>query len=135
LTIAEVGGEDAIDAALIWIVILGCSVAILAAWWKYLGTLQARKDLKETARASEARGRPPQRSRRSSMNKSGIFISYRRQDEPNFAGRLYDRLVAQFGRSNVFIDVDTIELGLDFAEVIDKSLSQCKVMIVVIGKQ
>lgn len=69
------------------------------------------------------------------MNRLGIFISYRRQDEPNFAGRLYDRLVTQFGRSNVFIDVDTIELGLDFAEVIDESLSQCKVMIVIIGKQ
>jgi len=65
---------------------------------------------------------------------SGIFISYRRQDEPNFAGRLYDRLVARFGRSKVFIDVDTIELGLDFAEVIDQSLSQCEIMIVVIGK-
>lgn len=64
----------------------------------------------------------------------GIFISYRRQDEPNFAGRLYDRLVGRFGKTNVFIDVDTIELGLDFGEVIDQSLSQCKIMIVVIGK-
>jgi hypothetical protein len=33
------------------------------------------------------------------------------------------------------MDVDTIELGLDFTEVIDQSLSQCKIMIVVIGKQ
>jgi hypothetical protein len=65
---------------------------------------------------------------------SGVFISYRRQDEPNFAGRLYDRLVARFGRTNVFMDVDTIELGLDFAEVIDQSLSRCRIMVVVIGK-
>ena len=65
---------------------------------------------------------------------SGIFISYRRQDEPNFAGRLYDRLAAHFGRDIVFIDVDTIDLGLDFADVIDQSLAQCRVMIVVIGR-
>lgn len=65
---------------------------------------------------------------------SGIFISYRRQDEPNFAGRLYDRLVARFGRDDVFMDVDTIELGVDFLQVIEQSLSRCGVMIVVIGK-
>jgi TIR domain len=65
---------------------------------------------------------------------AGIFISYRRQDEPNFAGRLYDRLVAHFGKDNVFMDVDSIELGLDFVDVINQSLSYCKVLIVVIGK-
>lgn len=68
------------------------------------------------------------------IQRSGIFISYRRQDEPNFAGRLYDRLAEHFGRDNVFIDVDSIELGLDFVDVINRSLSQCKVVIVVIGK-
>ena len=67
--------------------------------------------------------------------RSGIFISYRRQDEPNFAGRLYDRLAGHFGRDTVFMDVDTIDLGLDFAEVIDQSLAGCRVMIVVIGKR
>jgi hypothetical protein len=66
---------------------------------------------------------------------AGIFISYRRQDEPNFAGRLYDRLATHFGRDRVFIDVDTIDLGVDFAEVIDQSLSRCPIMIVVIGKR
>ena len=66
---------------------------------------------------------------------SGIFISYRRQDEPNFAGRLYDRLAARYGRETVFMDVDTIDLGVDFAEVIDQSLARCQVMIVVIGRE
>ena len=64
----------------------------------------------------------------------GIFISERRQDVPNFAGRLYDRLAAHFGRDRVFMDVDTIDLGLDFADVIDESLARCGVMIVVIGE-
>jgi TIR domain len=65
----------------------------------------------------------------------GIFISYRRQDEPNFAGRrLYERLVERFSNERVFIDVDSIDLSLGFAEVIDRSLARCKIMLVVIGK-
>lgn len=47
---------------------------------------------------------------------------------------MYDRLVAEFGRGNVFKDVDDIPLGLDFAEHLDKAVSQCQVVIVVIGK-
>lgn len=64
----------------------------------------------------------------------GLFISYRRQDEPNFAGRLYDRLVLRFGADRLFLDVDSIELGVDFGEVIDRSLGRCKVMLVIIGR-
>jgi hypothetical protein len=66
---------------------------------------------------------------------AGIFISYRRTDEPGFAGRLYDRLVAKLGDDYVFMDVDSIELGVDFAEELRKSLSQCAVFMTLIGKQ
>jgi hypothetical protein len=66
---------------------------------------------------------------------AAIFISYRRDDDPAFAGRLYDKLTATFGPENVFIDVDAIELGLDFTVVIDRSLSQCKALVAVIGKE
>ena len=75
------------------------------------------------------------RFRRRRGTADGIFISYRRQDEPAFAGRLYDRLVDQFGARRVFIDVDSVELGLDFAEVIDDSLTQCRVLLVVMGER
>lgn len=44
----------------------------------------------------------------------GIFISYRRSDNPDAVGRLYDRLVSGFGKSAVFKDVDSIPLGQDF---------------------
>ena len=64
---------------------------------------------------------------------NGIFISYRRRDEPNFTGRLYDRLVARFGTGRVFMDIDSIELGVDFSVVIESSLRRCAVMLVVIG--
>jgi MFS family permease len=66
--------------------------------------------------------------------KGGIFISYRRRDEPNFTGRLYDRLALRFGDDRVFMDIDSIELGVDFTEAIERSLRKCSVMLVIVGK-
>lgn len=66
---------------------------------------------------------------------NGIFVSYRRQDEPNFAGRLSDRLVARFGKENIFMDVDSIGIGVDFVKAMDHSLSQSRALIVIIGKR
>jgi hypothetical protein len=65
---------------------------------------------------------------------SGIFISYRRDDTAGYAGRLYDALAAHFGRSLVFIDVDSIRAGEDFVEVIDRWIAGCSVVIVLIGR-
>ena len=62
-----------------------------------------------------------------------IFISYRRSDTAAFAGRLYDRLTARFGRDQVFMDVDSIEPGVDFVDTIDRTLGRCTVFIAVIG--
>src|SRR5262249_50333229 len=64
-----------------------------------------------------------------------IFISYRRDDAADASGRLYDRLVGQFGEANVFKDVDTIPLGVDFRTVLGEAVGQCAVMLVVIGRQ
>jgi uncharacterized membrane protein YeaQ/YmgE (transglycosylase-associated protein family) len=63
----------------------------------------------------------------------GVFISYRRQDAPDLAGRLYDRLAEHFGKDRVFMDVDSIEPGLDFGEVISRGVASCAAMLVVIG--
>ena len=46
----------------------------------------------------------------------GVFISYRRQESSDFAGRLYDRSADRFGEGQVFMHVDAIEPGVDFAE-------------------
>ena len=35
-----------------------------------------------------------------------IFVSYRRDDTAPYAGRLYDRLTAHFGKGQVFMDID-----------------------------
>jgi hypothetical protein len=63
----------------------------------------------------------------------GIFVSYRRQETSHLAGRLADRLADRFGEGQVFIDVDTIEPGVDFAEEIDRAVATCKVLLAVIG--
>jgi hypothetical protein len=60
-------------------------------------------------------------------------VSYRRGDSGH-AGRLYDALSSRFGTDNVFMDVDTIDPGADFAEVINRAVTSCDVVIALIGR-
>ena len=64
-----------------------------------------------------------------------LFISYRRADSVDISGRLYDRLADHFGEGNVFKDVDSIPLGVDFRDHIENMVSKCSVLLVVIGSQ
>jgi TIR domain-containing protein len=63
-----------------------------------------------------------------------IFISYRRDETSGHAGRLYDALADRFGPEHVFMDVDAIDLGADFARVIAGAVTSCDVVIAVIGR-
>src|SRR5215469_14357730 len=63
----------------------------------------------------------------------GVFISYRREESSYAAGRLADRLTGRFGAEQVFIDVETIEPGVDFAEAISRAVGACVVLVAVIG--
>jgi TonB family protein len=65
--------------------------------------------------------------------KGKLFINYRREDTAPYAGRLYDRLTAHFGEDQVFIDIDQIDPGEDFVEVINRKVSACDIAIVSIG--
>ena len=69
------------------------------------------------------------------MSKGQIFISYRRDDAAGYARALYDRLAQHFSSERVFMDVDAIEPGLPFDDVIQQALSQCEVLLVVIGRR
>lgn len=64
---------------------------------------------------------------------TSIFISYRRHDCAGHAGRLYDGLVARFGKAGVFMDIDAIEPGVDFGMRIDEAVGACSVLVVLIG--
>jgi class 3 adenylate cyclase len=62
-----------------------------------------------------------------------IFLSYRREDSAAYAGRLYDDLVGRFGYDNVFIDINSIEPGVDFAEAVETTVAKCDTVLVLIG--
>jgi hypothetical protein len=62
-----------------------------------------------------------------------LFISYRRGDARGIAGRLSDTLGAYFGDERVFRDIESIEGGADFGNVIEESLQTADAVIVLIG--
>jgi hypothetical protein len=65
-----------------------------------------------------------------------IFISYRRGDSGLNAGWLHHHLSNKFkDKASFFIDVGSIPLGEDFEKEIRRSVSQCELLIAVIGPQ
>jgi hypothetical protein len=65
---------------------------------------------------------------------ASVFVSYRRGDAPGHAGRLYDRLVERFGEAKVFKDLDSLEPGADFLEVVEETIARCDSLVAVIGR-
>lgn len=62
-----------------------------------------------------------------------IFLNYRRADGASQAGHIYDRLVQQFGRHRVFLDVEALEPGVDYVEGLEREIGRCAALLVVIG--
>ena len=63
-----------------------------------------------------------------------IFISYRRGETGGYAGRLHDRLVAEFGDAAVFMDLSAIDPGVDFEERIEEAVGGAEAVLVMIGR-
>ena len=63
-----------------------------------------------------------------------IFINYRRDDVAGVAGRLSDSLGRYFGDGRVFRDVDGIDAGANFEEVLKTTTQSADAMIVLIGR-
>ena len=61
-----------------------------------------------------------------------VFISYRRADCMVHAGRLAENLTWRAG-AEVFLDVESIPLGVSFPEWIDREIAACDAVLVVIG--
>ena len=64
-----------------------------------------------------------------------VFISYRREDTADAAGRVYDRLSRLLSKSNVFFDVSTIGGGEDFKEKIVSAIGRSDAALVFIGRE
>jgi TIR domain-containing protein len=65
----------------------------------------------------------------------GIFLSYRRADAAPYARLLQTQFRERLPDARVFMDLDSIEAGLDFAEVIRGALDSCAVLVALIGRQ
>ncbi len=61
-----------------------------------------------------------------------IFISYRREDSAYAAGIIRDRLSRAFS-GTIFMDVDTIPIGVDYRDHIGNEVAQCDLMLALIG--
>ena len=62
-----------------------------------------------------------------------IFLSYRREDSADVAGRIFDHLERRFGRDRLFLDVDAIRYGDDFRHRIGEALDRTGVLLAIIG--
>jgi hypothetical protein len=106
-----------------WIAGIGITLLIIPAFWRWY----------------DQRNKKPKELEKLRQNKPGneslgnIFISYRRSDSADIVGRIYDRLIDEFGRNPIFKDVDSIPFGVDFKEYLDKRVSECKVLLAVIA--
>jgi len=65
---------------------------------------------------------------------ANIFINYRREGSSGHSGRLFDALRGHFA-GRLFMDIDTLEPGVDFVEAIEQAVGSCEVLIVVIGRE
>jgi hypothetical protein len=62
-----------------------------------------------------------------------VFISYRRVDSQHVAARIYERFIRHFGKDDVFMDVETIDLGEDFRGAISRAVGKCNALLAIIG--
>ena len=62
-----------------------------------------------------------------------IFVNYRRDDSAPHALSIAQYLEREFGARNVFIDIDRMRAGQNFHKVLEQRLSDCSIVLTVIG--
>jgi hypothetical protein len=62
-----------------------------------------------------------------------ISISYRRADSEAMTGRIFDRLIAHYGKEAIFRDIDDIPAGIDFRVHINETLRSTNVLLAIVG--
>ncbi len=64
-----------------------------------------------------------------------IAISYRRADSEAMTGRIFDRLIAHYGKEAIFRDIDDIPPGIDFRVHINQTLLKTHILLAIVGPQ
>ena len=57
-----------------------------------------------------------------------IFVSYSRKDANDFA----ERIVEIYGDEHVFTDVDDIQIGDPWSNIIEDNISSCDIFVVIL---
>ena len=65
--------------------------------------------------------------------RGSVFISYRRADAPGYVRGLMSDLRNTFGSKQVFLDMEDIEGGSDFPRIIEEAVSNCEMLLAIIG--
>jgi TIR domain len=117
-------------------------IGTLSQWFRRIGLLAApdlsRPGPKSAASLAAPDAFLPSDRVRSSTDASSsprVFICYRREDTQDASGRLRDDLADAYGPEHVFMDIDSIPLGIDFVEYISDQICRCSAVIVVIGNR
>lgn len=66
------------------------------------------------------------------MVDAAVVISYRRQLDGGYAGRLLDGLTREFGEDQIFMDL-TIGPGIDFVDAIERAVGGCRFLLAIIS--
>jgi TIR domain len=109
-----------------WIAGILITLLIVPAFWRWIDQRSRKSKRRSSPHSTPKAGSVP-------VNTGHAFISYRRSDSADIVGRIYDRLVEDFGAEPIFKDVDDIPLGVDFKEFLDQKVSECTVLLAVIG--
>lgn len=131
------GGISGFDLRSFVIAILGTTltVGLYVYAARRIGNMSVSKP-SSTKSVSSSRDQPTAKTpQKQPQQRKVLFISYRRADSSDVTGRLYDRLEAHFGKDCLFKDVDSIPLGVDFRQYIERMVTACSAMVVVIGRQ
>jgi len=63
-----------------------------------------------------------------------IFVNYRRLDTQSISQRIANKLKAEFGESQVFIDVDDMQAGV-WSEQLKQQIQSCRVFLAIVGNK
>jgi hypothetical protein len=88
----------------------------------------------ETQPKDDENSEPPPAEATVNPDRYKTFLSYRRSESGDITGRIYDRLAQHFGEENIFKDVDSIPLGVDFKQHLQTAVAQCDFFLAVIGR-
>lgn len=124
----SVGNESIEDnPASFWVLIISVPICALIIFLTYKLNRKIRSHYMPTSKGSKTNYKFNDKITQK------IFISYRRIDTADVTGRIYDRLLVKYEKQNIFKDVDSIPLGVDYRHYIYDKVSQCKVLLAVIG--